>query len=338
MKPRMSRRSAVKLVSLAMTGVLLSGCGLSSGSSVPLQVESGSIQRIPELEGVTFTVGSKAFTEQLVLGYIAQFALSAAGANVRDLSSIVGSSTARRALVSEQIDVLWDYTGTSWISYNGNTDPIPDARQQFEAVKRQDLERNGVAWTAIDYQVDNTYAFAVNQDAARRLGVEKLSDIPRIIAERPDEATFCIDTEFANRNDGMPGVEKEYGFTADKSKTKTLTEGSIYQATANGTCTFGEVFTTDGRIQALNLKVLADDKLFFPRYNIGITTRDELLKRYPQLTAVFEPVSAKLTNEELIKLNAQVDVDGRDPADVARDWMVEQGLVTLPGGGQAAGR
>ncbi|MER6989477.1 glycine betaine ABC transporter substrate-binding protein [Saccharopolyspora hirsuta] len=331
MKLRTSRRGALKLASLAMAGVLLSGCGLSSGSSVPLAVEPGSIQPVPELEGVTITVGSKNFTEQMVLGYIAEFTLAAAGADVRDLTSIVGSSTARRALQSGQIDVLWDYTGTSWISYNGNNDPIPDARAQYEAVKQQDLERNGIAWTAIDYNVDNTYAFAVNQDAAKRLGVEKLSDIPRVIAEHPEDATFCVDTEFANRNDGMPGVEQEYGFTADKSKVKTLTEGSIYQATANGTCTFGEVFTTDGRIKALDLKVLQDDKLFFPRYNIGITTRDELLKRYPQITAIFEPVSKVLTNEELVRMNAQVDVEGRDPADVARDWMAEKGFVKIPG-------
>jgi osmoprotectant transport system substrate-binding protein len=331
MNPRMSRRGAFNLVSLAMTSALLSGCGLSSGGSVPLAVEPGSIQPVPELAGVTITVGSKDFTEQLVLGYIAEFALSAAGAKVRDLTSIVGSAGARKALESEQIDILWDYTGSSWISYNGNADPIPDARRQYVAVKRQDLERNGIAWTAITYRVDNTYAFAVNQDAAARLGLDKFSDIPRIMAEHPDDATFCVDTEFANRNDGMPGVEQAYGFTADKAKVKTLTEGTIYRATADGTCTFGEVFTTDGRIQALNLKVLADDKLFFPRYNLGITTRDELLRRYPQITGIFEPVSAKLTNQELLKLNAQVDVDGRDPADVARDWMVQQGLVHLPG-------
>ncbi|GAA0508381.1 glycine/betaine ABC transporter substrate-binding protein [Saccharopolyspora subtropica] len=331
MNLRTSRRGALKLASVAMAGVLLSGCGLSSGGSIPLAVEPGSIQRIPELEGVTITVGSKNFTEQIVLGYIAQFALSAAGADVRDLSAIVGSSTARHALENDEIDILWEYTGTSWISYNGNPDPIPDARAQFEAVRQQDLQRHGIAWTAIDYNVDNTYAFAVNQDAARRLGVTKLSDIPRIVAEHPEDATFCVDTEFANRNDGFPGVQQEYGFTVDQSKIKVLTEGSIYQATADGTCTFGEVFTTDGRIQALNLKVLADDRSFFPRYNIGITTRAELLARYPQLTSVFEPVSAKLTNEELLRLNAQVDVAGRDPAEVARDWMVEQGLVTLPG-------
>jgi osmoprotectant transport system substrate-binding protein len=327
------RSRALKAASLAMAGLMLSGCGLSSGSSVPLAVEPGIIQPVPELEGQTITVGSKNFTEQLIMGYLGEFALAAAGANVRDLSSIQGSTTARNALTNDQIDILWDYTGTSWVNYNGNTDPIPDARAQFEAVKKQDLERNGVAWVAVDYQVDNTYAFAVNQDAAKRLGVQKNSDIPKIMAEHPEDATFCVDTEFASRNDGLPGVEETYGFKTDPSKVKVLTEGAIYQATAQGTCTFGEVFTTDGRIKSLNLKVLADDKQFFPRYNIGVTLRDEMLKRYPQLAQVFQPISEKLTNEELMKLNAQVDVEGRDPADVARDWMAEQGLVKIPGQG-----
>lgn len=330
MKLRM-RRSAVKAASLALAGALLAGCGLSSGSSIPLKVEPGTIQPVPELQGVPFTVGSKAFTEQVVLGYVAEFALAAAGADVRDLTSIVGSSTARNALVSDQIDVMWDYTGTSWVSYNGNTNPIPDAKAQYEAVRKQDLERNGVAWTAIDYNSENTYAFALNQRAAERFGINKMSEIPKVLAEHPEAGTFCVDTEFANRNDGLPGVEETYGFKADPSKVKVLTEGSIYQATADGTCTFGEVFTTDGRIRALNLHVLADDKNFFPRYNIGITTRDELLKRYPQLSEVFGKVSAKLDNQELMKMNAQVDVEGRDPADVAREWMADQGLVTIPG-------
>ncbi|MDI2032675.1 glycine betaine ABC transporter substrate-binding protein [Saccharopolyspora sp. TS4A08] len=330
---KLRTRSALKAASLAAAGLLLAGCGLSSGSSVPLAVEPGIIQPVPELEGQTITVGSKNFTEQLILGYLGEFALSAAGADVRDLSSIQGSSTARKALTSDQIDVLFDYTGTSWISYNGNNDPIPDARAQFEAVREQDLERNGVAWTAVNYQVDNTYAFAVNQDAAQRLGVQNLSDIQQVVAEHPEDATFCVDTEFASRNDGLPGVEETYGFKTNPGNVKVLTEGAIYQATADGTCTFGEVFTTDGRIPALNLKVLADDKQFFPRYNVGVTLRDEMLKRYPQLTQVFQPISEKLTNEELMNLNAQVDVDGRDPADVARDWMAEKGLIKIPGQG-----
>ncbi|QUH05679.1 glycine betaine ABC transporter substrate-binding protein [Saccharopolyspora erythraea] len=318
-------------MSAGLAGMLVGGCGLSSGAAVPLPVAPGSIRPVPELEGARITVGSKDFTEQIVLGYIAQFALAAAGANVRDLNNITGSASARNALASGQIDVLWEYTGSSWISYNGNTDPIPDARRQYEAVRKLDLERNGIDWTAVTFDVDNTYAFAVNQDAARRLGVTKLSDLQRVVAENPQDATFCVETEFANRNDGLPGVEQRYGFKSDPAKVKTLATGSIYQATASGTCTFGEVFTTDGRIQALDLKVLEDDRLFFPRYNLGVTLRADTLRQYPQITDVMAPVSAKLTNAELLRLNEQVDVDGRDPADVARDWMVEKGFVTVPG-------
>lgn len=326
-----TRRGAIKLASLAMAGALVtSGCGLSSGSAIPLQVEPGSIRPVPELEGVTLTVGSKAFTEQLVLGYIAEFALDAAGANVRDLTNIVGSSSARHALKSDQIDLLWEYIGTSWVSYNGQTEVIPDAERAYQAVKKMDLERHDVAWTALAYGVDNTYAFAVNQENAEKYGVETVSDMAEVVRENPGEASFCLDTEFANRNDGMPGVEKAYGFKADPSKIRILMEGPIYQATASGTCVFGEVFTTDGRIKALDLKVLEDDRQFFPRYNAGINTRAEILERYPQIAEVFEPVSAALNNEELKELNAQVDVEGRDPADVARDWMVEKGFVTLP--------
>ncbi|WP_249124359.1 glycine betaine ABC transporter substrate-binding protein [Saccharopolyspora erythraea] len=327
----MNRRTALKLMSAGLAGMLVGGCGLSSGAAVPLPVAPGSIRPVPELEGARITVGSKDFTEQIVLGYIAQFALAAAGANVRDLNNITGSASARNALASGQIDVLWEYTGSSWISYNGNTDPIPDARRQYEAVRKLDLERNGIDWTAVTFDVDNTYAFAVNQDAARRLGVTKLSDLQRVVAENPQDATFCVETEFANRNDGLPGVEQRYGFKSDPAKVKTLATGSIYQATASGTCTFGEVFTTDGRIQALDLKVLEDDRLFFPRYNLGVTLRADTLRQYPQITDVMAPVSAKLTNAELLRLNEQVDVDGRDPADVARDWMVEKGFVTVPG-------
>lgn len=327
---RLSRRGALKLMTAAAAGTVLSGCGLSSGSSVPLRVSPGSIQPVPELEGVTITVGSKDFTEQILLGYLAQFALAAAGAEVRDLSNIIGSSSARNALANGQIDVLWEYTGSSWISYNGNTDPIPDPKAQYEAVREQDLQRHGIAWTAINFNMDNTYAFAVNQQNEEQLGVSKLSDIRRVIAERPELATFCVDSEFASRNDGMPGVEQTYGFKADPAKVKTLSSGSIYQATANGTCTFGEVFTTDGRIEALNLTVLEDDKLFFPRYNLGVTVRAETLERYPQIGDVLQQVSSRLDNAELMKLNARVDVYGEDPADAARAWMVEQGLVRMP--------
>lgn len=334
MNTPVSRRGLFKLAGFSAAGAALASCGLSSGSALPLPVEPRRIQPVPELEGVTFTVGSKDFTEQIVLAYLAQFALSAAGANVRDLSNITGASSARNAMTSEQIDLMWEYTGVAWVTYNGNANPIPDAQQQYAAVREQDLQRSGIDWTAPTFEVDNTYAFAVNEEAHRRLGVERLSELPRIVREQPEQATFCVETEFANRNDGFPGVQRTYGFRVDPSRVQTLSTGTIYQATANGTCTFGEVFTTDGRIEALDLHVLEDDKRFFPRYNLAMTGRVHTFQRYPQITPVIEQISARLDNAELMALNQRVDVDGRDPADVAREWMVDQGLVDMPSANQ----
>ncbi|GAB2740092.1 glycine betaine ABC transporter substrate-binding protein [Salinifilum aidingensis] len=324
------RRGLLRLAGAAAAGAALAGCGLSSGSALPLPVRPGRIRPVPELEGVTFTVGSKDYTEQVVLAYLAEFALSAAGARVRDLSNITGSSSARNALVGGQIDLMWEYTGVAWVNYNGNTEPIADPQEQYRAVRRQDRLRNDIAWTSPAFAVDNTYGFAVSAEAQRRLDVHELSDLPRIVRERPEEATFCVETEFASRNDGFPGVQRAYGFRADPQRVRTLYTGSIYQATANGTCTFGEVFTTDGRIRAMDLRVLVDDRSFFPRYNLAMTMRVPTFERYPQLSGLFGRISELLSNDELMRLNARVDVDGRDPADVAREWLAAKGLVRIP--------
>jgi osmoprotectant transport system substrate-binding protein len=107
-----------------------------------------------------------------------------------------------------------------------------------------------------------------------------------------------------------------------------LDTGAVYNATAEGKCNFGEVFTTDGRIESLDLTLLADDKKFFPEYNITPYVNSAKLKQYPQMASVYNQVSAKMTNAEMMRLNRQVDVEGREPADVAYDWMVQKGFIT----------
>ncbi|WP_199440642.1 glycine betaine ABC transporter substrate-binding protein [Umezawaea beigongshangensis] len=321
----MRRPVATRLAgALAVVG-LLSGCGLSPGSAVPLDVGPGSIT--PVLDGVEVTVGSKDFTENIVLGYVAEFALQAAGAEVSDLTNIQGSQSARQALLTGQVDLYWDYTGTAWITYLGNTDPIPDGREQFEAVRAADVG-NGVAWQNYT-ALNNTYSFGVDKEVAARLGVTTISDLARLARERPEEATFCLETEFASRNDGMPGLQRAYEFTVPQDNVRILGTGPIYQAAADAdVCNFGEIFTTDGRILALDLQVLVDDRKFFPQYNAALAVRRAKLDEDPRIAEVLAPVAAKLDNDVMLRLNARVDVDGEDPADVARDWLVAEGFVT----------
>ena len=99
-------------------------------------------------------------------------------------------------------------------------------------------------------------------------------------------------------------------------------------ATDAGDCNFGEAFTTDGRIDTLDLTLLEDDRGFFPAYNAAPVFSTETLEQYPELEDVFAQLSPLLTDETMRELNARVDQGGEEPGDVAYDWMVEQGLIT----------
>ncbi len=120
-----------------------------------------------------------------------------------------------------------------------------------------------------------------------------------------------------------------YGLTrGDLGRVTHLDTGVIYTATADGDCNFGEVFTTDGRIPTLNLRVLEDDKQFFPLYNLTEVIATDLLDAHPELAEIFAQVNPRLTNETMMMLNAKVDSDGDDPAIVAREWLIAEGLLT----------
>lgn len=317
------------VVVIALT-VLLAGCGLGAGSAVPLRVGPGSIEAHPALEGVPITVGSKEYTEQVIMGYILQFTLAAAGADVRDLTGIVGSRSTREAQLSGQVDIAYEFTGNAWINYLGHEKPIPDTRAQFEAVRDEDLARNDMIWLEPG-PMDDTYALAASPETVQRTGVRTLSEYAELVRRDPAAARTCVDTEFRARQDGFPGMAAAYGFDPALAQTPILQVGIIYQATADGTqCDFGEVFTTDGRIAALGLTVLVDDKQFFAHYNPSVTMKRAFFEEHPEIAKVTAPVTAALTNEAIMEMNKQVDVEGRDPAVVARDWMVSEGFITEP--------
>jgi osmoprotectant transport system substrate-binding protein len=301
-------------LSLALSALALaSACGSNSAAG-----GSG------DLEGLTGTIGSKDFSEQYILAYITGELLNANGADVDVNTQLVGSANVRQALENGDFIGYWEYTGTSWITYNGETTPITDPQEQFEAVKEADAA-HGIAWLD-PAPMNNTYAFAIREAEAERLGVTKLSDLARL--DRSD-LTFCVESEFASRNDGFVPMLQAYGLTRDAlGRITHLDTGVIYTATANGDCNFGEVFTTDGRIPALNLRVLEDDKQFFPLYNLTEVIETDLLTAHPELAEIFAQLNPKLTNETMMTLNAKVDSEGDDPALVARDWLIQQGLLT----------
>jgi osmoprotectant transport system substrate-binding protein len=318
-------RVALCALACALTAT---SCGLGSGGTVPLMVGPASIQPNPALEGVKITVGSKEYTEQVIMGYILEYTLAAAGADVRDLTGIVGSRSTREAQLRGQVDVAYEFTGNAWINYLGHEKPIPDSREQYEAVREEDLKRNDMVWLPPG-PMDDTYALAASKAVVQRTGVRTLSQYADLVRKNPAAAKTCVDTEFRARQDGYPGMAAAYGFDPARAQTPVLQVGIIYQATADAAeCDFGEVFTTDGRIAALDLVVLTDDKQFFAHYTPSVTMKQGFFEAHPQIAEVTAPVTAALTNDAIIDMNKQVDVEGRDPAVVARDWMVSKGFVT----------
>lgn len=312
---------------LGAAGLLMSvsGCGLTSGSPMTDDVKPGSIGRGEPLKGAHLTVTSKSFTEQLILGSIMGIAFEAAGAEVIDRTGIQGSIGSREAVRKGDADAGYEYTGTAWITYLGNSKPIPDPREQWEAVRKDDA-RNGVTWLQ-PAELNNTYALAMNQENAKKYGTKTLSDVAKLAKSDPGAASLCVEVEFANRADGLPGMQKAYGMNVPARDITQMDTGIIYTQAAKGSCTYGEVYTTDGRINSMNLAVMDDDKRFFPNYNAAPMINAKTLKEWPAIADVLDPVTAKLDNAVARKLNAKVDVDGEDPHQVALDWMVEEGFV-----------
>jgi osmoprotectant transport system substrate-binding protein len=319
------RRSIGASLSAAAVAAMAAACSLSTSTTT--DAKPGSIAKDASLKGATFTVGSKEFTEQEILCHITSDALRSAGATVHEKCGLSGSDTVRTALTSGSIDMYWEYTGTGWISYLKQTKPITDPAQQFDAVAQQDLSRNHVKWLPAA-PFNNTYALAVKTTVAQQLGVKTLSDYARLARTDPAKASLCVASEFVGRDDGLPGLEKTYGFKLPAAHLATLNEGAIYNSVAKSKpCNFGEAFVTDGRIKGLGLTVLDDDKHFFPVYNPALTIRESVYSAHPALTKVFAPISQALTTPVMQDLNTEVDVKGQDPADVAQTWMQGKGFI-----------
>jgi len=326
------RRLSLVAGVLTIAGMALSGCGLQPATAYVPALGPGTITPISGVDGAELTVTSKNYTEQLILGKIAALAASAAGFTVTDLSNVPGSQPARQLLLSGQADLMWEYTGTAWLTYLGQTKAIPDQQEQWQAVHDMDLT-NGVTWGA-PAPMNNTYALAVRSEAVPELGgITTMSELAALPVE---DRTFCVEAEFNSRPDGLNPMLERYGLTRGTAdgvpdgNVGIYDTGAIYSATDSGACNFGEVFTTDGRIDALGLSVLEDDLGFFPAYNVSPVFFTKSLEQYPELMDVFGQITPSLTNEALRSLNRKVDVDGEEPADVAFEWMKSEGFITDP--------
>jgi osmoprotectant transport system substrate-binding protein len=310
---------------LGITALVLAACGggdeasEGAGGAGPLADVS--------LSGIDISVGSKDFTEQLVLGQIMVVVFEALGANVTDRVDLGGTNVARQALLSGEIDTYMEYNGTGYSVHLGIEDEIPtDPDVLTEIVRERDLAQNNIHWLSRS-PFNDTYGFASSPELTTANGgpftMQTMADY---LAANPD-AILCLESEFPSRPDGLILFETATGYTVPQSQIEILDTGVIYTETANNNCEFGEIFTTDGRIPALGLTVVEDPGVMI-LYNVSVGIRDDKYQEAPAaFDTIAEAILAPLDDDLMQELNRQVNEDGISPQDVARQYLIDQGLI-----------
>jgi osmoprotectant transport system substrate-binding protein len=270
----------------------------------------------------SIVVGGKNFTEQQIMSQMTAQLLQAKGFKP-DVKAGMGSAVVRQAQESGQIDVYWEYTGTSLITYNKINERLSPA-DTYAKVKELDAAK-GLVWLNPS-KANNTYSLAMNRDDAQKQGIVTISDLAAKV-KGGAKLTFASNAEFYARPDGLKPLEQVYGFEFPRENVKRMDTGLVYQALKDKQVDVGLVFATDGRVPAFNFVVLKDDKGFFPNYALTPVVRKQVLDANPKLAEYLNALSAKLDDATMARLNASVDVDKKTVEDVAKTFLKEQGLV-----------
>ncbi|WP_426130390.1 glycine betaine ABC transporter substrate-binding protein [Pararhizobium sp. PWRC1-1] len=267
-------------------------------------------------------VGGKNFTEQQVMAEMTSQLLRSKGFTV-DKRDGLGTAPLRQAHEAGQIDVYWEYTGTSLITFNKVTEKL-DAAATYAKVKELDAEK-GLVWLNPS-RANNTYGIAMRKDDADARGIATLSDLAAKI-NGGEALSFGCNAEFYARVDGLKPLEQAFGFEFGRENTKRMDTGLVYQALRDSQIDTGLVFATDGRIPAFNFVVLKDDKGYFPNYALTPVIRKVALDGFPELADILNGLSEKLDDAIMAKLNASVDVDKRSVEEVSKEFLASQGLA-----------
>ena len=258
-------------------------------------------------------VGSKDFTENEIVGELYALALEDAGYEVERIFDIAGS-VIHTSIVSDEIDLYPEYTGTGLISIL-QLDPITDPQEVYDTVKEAYEEQFSLTW--LDYaQANDGQGLFISKAASDEYGILTISDLQA----NADKLRFASQGEFDEREDGLPGLEKIYGPFEFKS-SKIYDNGLKYSIVENDEADVAPAYTTEGRLAEKDKFVLLeDDKQAWPPYNLAPVVRDDVLEENPDIAEILGKVNAALDTETITALNAQVDVDKEEVEDVAADF------------------
>lgn len=300
-----SKRRGMK-IGAAMITILalasLTGCRASKNSTEEQTAKEGTIR-----------IGSKDFTENEIVAELYAIALEDAGFKV-DRTMDIASSVIHQSIVSDEIDLYPEYTGTGLISILGlKAENDPD--KCYSLVKEEYQKKFDLVW--LDYaQANDGQGLFISKTASDRYGISSISDLQ----EHASELRFASQGEFDQREDGMPGLSKVYGEFSWKS-SKIYDNGLKYQVIEQGEADVAPAYTTEGKLsETEKFVLLEDDKKCWPPYNLAPVVRAELLEKYPKIKEVLDAVNAGLDTKTLTALNAKVDVEHEEYEEVAAEY------------------
>lgn len=273
-------------------------------------------------------IGSKNFTENRLLAEImAQLIEAQTDIPVVRRANLGGTAVVFRALQNQDIDLYPEYTGTGWTIHLGLTERVSDPLEAYVTVADAFRERFDITWLQ-PFGFSNSYALAMDEARAEELGIETISDLTGL-----DQGLSAgVSHEFLNRADGYPGLTEWYGLRIPD--LRGMEHGLAYEAIRTGRIDLVDTWTTDGKLLRYDIRILVDDQGFFPPYDAAPIARNDVLRRHPALAGVLNQLAFMLPDERMRELNYRVEEEGGTYAEVAREFLNRQGLVT---GGTAVG-
>lgn len=268
----------------------------------------------------TVHVATKPMTEQYILGEMLDILIEQDTDLKVELTQGVGGGTSniQPAMEKGEFDLYPEYTGTGWNMVLKRAGLYTE--DLFEDMQREYEEDLGMQWVGM-YGFNNTYGLAVRKEVAGKYGLETYSDLK----EAAPLLTFGAEYDFFEREDGYDALCKAYDLHF--KNTMDLDIGLKYQAVNQGKIDVMVIFTTDGQLSVSDVKVLRDDKNFYPSYLCGNVIRSDVLLEHPELGDVFAKLEGRFTDEEMAKMNYQVETEGREPRSVAEDFLRTCGLI-----------
>jgi osmoprotectant transport system substrate-binding protein len=265
-------------------------------------------------------VGSKDFTEAFIIGEMYALVLEKAGFQVERKLNLGGTPVAHAALQSGEIDLYPEYTGTGLLTILKEP-AISDQQQVYDKVAAGYKEQYDLVWLE-PAPMNNTQALAMTKAASERLGIKTFSDL----AAKASQVVMVGPPEFEVREDGLPGIKTKYG-AFELKEYKAVDAGLRYRALNDAEADVAVAFGTDGEIAAYDLVVLEDDKQLFPPYQVAPVVRQQTIDASPAMVDALNALAPKLDNATMQRLNYAVSGEQREPAEVAKEFLTEAGLL-----------